>query len=58
MRSALVRLRHPIRRIQQSIPLGTALVEVRNSAQETAQPVVMRCGSTERAFVDGSVMIW
>ena len=58
MRSALVRFRHALRRSQQSIPLGTALVDVRHSAQETAQPVVMRCGTTERAFVDGSVMIW
>ncbi len=58
MRSALVRLRHPLRRSQPSIPLGTAPIEIRHSAQETAPAVVMRCGTTERAFVDGSVMIW
>lgn len=58
MRSYLLRLRHLRRPLQQAVLPGAEPVYLSLKAQSTEQPDAMRYGTTERAFFDGSVMIW
>ena len=58
MRASLVRLRHPRRPLQQSVLPGAEPIDLSLRAQAAPPPAAMRYGTTERAFFDGSVMIW
>jgi hypothetical protein len=59
MHTTRLQVRHPHRQHHEALPEGAGPAQRAAKARKIAPlPVATRYGTTERAFFDGSVMIW